>query len=237
MTPAHPEHGRNRPGLSICQHLVGLHEGTIGVESEVGKGSTFYFTIPTFHQKAPTSRGPGEKVVLCIDDDSQVLKLYERYLVPEGYQVEALTDPEKARRMAKKVKPFAITLDIMMPGFDGWQVVRDLKSDPETRDIPIIICSIVEEEEKGFSPGVAEYSLKPIVEDDLIRALNRLNGDGSISEVLVIDDDPDDLRLMEKILAERSQYKPVLMDGGEKGWEWLLAHQPQAIILDLFMPT
>jgi PAS domain S-box-containing protein len=223
-------------GLSICQHLVGLHEGTIGVESEVGKGSTFYFTIPAFHQKASTPRGPSKKVVLCINDDSQAIKLYERYLVPGGYKVEALTDPEKAHRMAKKVKPFAITLDIMMPGFDGWQVVRDLKSDPETRDIPVIICSIVEDEEKGFSLGVAEYLLKPILEDDLIRVLNRLNGDGSISEVLVIDDDPDDLRLMEKILAERSQFKPVLMEGGEKGWEWLLAHQPQAVILDLFMP-
>jgi signal transduction histidine kinase/CheY-like chemotaxis protein len=223
-------------GLSICEHLVGLHQGTIGVNSEVGRGSTFYFTIPTFRQKPPVSSGRSEKVVLCIDDDSQVITLYERFLTAAGYKVEALTNPERARQKASKIRPFAITLDIMMPGFDGWQVINDLKCDPETRDIPIIICSIVEEEEKGFSLGVADYLLKPILEDDLVHALNRLNGDGSITEVLVIDDDPDDLRLLEKIFSERSQYRPVLMHGGQKGWEWLLTHQPHAIILDLFMP-
>jgi len=223
-------------GLSICQHLVDLHQGRIGVHSAVGKGSTFYFTVPLFRQRAGGSPARGSRVVMCIDDDSQVIKLYERYLIPEGYQVEALTNPETARETAKRIRPFAITLDIMMPGYDGWQVITELKGDPETRDIPIIICSIVEEEEKGFSFGAADYLLKPILEDDLVYALNRLNRDGSISEVLVIDDDPRDLRLVEKILSERSQFRTVLAKGGQKGWERLQAHRPDAIILDLFMP-
>ena len=223
-------------GLSISHRLVELHGGRIGVHSAVGKGSTFYFTVPVF-SAIPVIPEIGEgKVILCIDDDAQVISLYDRYLTPQGYHVVGLTDPTKAREFAKEVKPFAITLDIMMPGYDGWQVINDLKQDKNTHNYPVIICSIVEEEEKGFSLGAADYLVKPILEEDLVDSLNRLNGDGSINEVLVIDDDPNDLRLVEKILDEHSQYKAILAEGGIKGWEMLLEKPPQAIILDLFMP-
>jgi PAS domain S-box-containing protein len=223
-------------GLSISHRLVELHGGRIGVHSAVGKGSTFYFTVPVFSAKPVIPEFGDGKVILCIDDDAQVISLYDRYLTPQGYHVVALTDPTKAREFAKEVKPFAITLDIMMPGYDGWQVINDLKHDKNTHDYPVIICSIVEEEEKGFSLGAADYLVKPILEEDLVDSLNRLNGDGSINEVLVIDDDPNDLRLVEKILDEHSQYKAILAEGGIKGWEMLLEKPPQAIILDLFMP-
>jgi CheY-like chemotaxis protein len=123
-----------------------------------------------------------------------------------------------------------------MPGYDGWQVLTALKSDPATKDIPVIICSIVEEEQKGFSLGAADYLLKPILEDELLHSLDRLNRDGSISEVLVIDDDPHDLRLIEKLLSEHSEYRVVVAQGGARGWEQLQARPPQAVILDLFMP-
>ncbi len=223
-------------GLSISHRLVELHGGRIGIHSTVGKGSTFYFTVPVFAVKPIIPDIGDGKIILCIDDDSQVINLYDRYLTPQGYQVVALTDPTKACEVVKQIKPFAITLDIMMPGYDGWQVINDLKADHATHEYPVIICSIVEEEEKGFSLGAADYLVKPILEEDLVHSLNRLNGDGSINEVLVIDDDPNDLRLVEKILKEHSQYKPILAEGGINGWETLLAHPPQAIILDLFMP-
>jgi CheY-like chemotaxis protein len=124
----------------------------------------------------------------------------------------------------------------MMPGYDGWQVITDLKSDPETRDIPVIICSIVEDEEKGYSLGATDYLVKPILEDDLLDALNRLNSDGSIKEILIIDDTTDDLRLISKMLSENKQYKPILAEGGKRGWEAITTRVPHAIILDLFMP-
>jgi len=176
------------------------------------------------------------KVVLAIDDDPQVIGLYERYLSPQGYYVVPLTDPSKAKDQALRLKPYAITLDIMMPNKDGWSVLTDLKSDPLTRDFPVIICSIMEQADKGFSLGAADYLVKPILEDDLVWALDRLNKDGTIHEVLVIDDDPNDLRLIEKILSQHGRYKPLLAEGGRKGWDAINRKTPHAIILDLFMP-
>jgi CheY-like chemotaxis protein len=222
-------------GLSICHRMIELHGGRIGAHSVVGEGSTFYFTVPVYRQENLTGE-PGDKVILCIDDDPQIINLYERYLKPQGYHVVPLVNPANAKDTIKRLKPYAITLDIMMPEIDGWQVLTDLKNDPETRDIPIIVCSIVEEEEKGFSMGASDYLVKPILQDDLLAALNRLNGDGAIQEVLIIDDSADDLRLIERIISEKDAYRPILAQGGKKGWELIMQKKPQAIILDLFMP-
>ena len=222
-------------GLSICANLVQLHGGKIGIHSEIGKGSTFWFTLPLYHQ--PIEVIPeGKKVVLAIDDDPQVIGLYERYLYPQGYHVVPLTDPSQAKERILELKPFAVTLDIMMPGLDGWTVLTSLKSDPATRDYPVIICSITEKADMGFSLGAADYLVKPILEEDLVHALDRLNKNGEIHDVLVIDDDPNDLRLIGKMLTENSQYKPILVEGGRRGWEAINEKAPHAIILDIFMP-
>jgi signal transduction histidine kinase/DNA-binding response OmpR family regulator len=222
-------------GLSICANLVQLHGGRIGVTSAEGKGSTFWFTLPLFHppvQPIPADR----KVILAIDDDPQVISLYERYLNNQGYYVVPLTEPSKAKQRILELQPYAVTLDIMMPNTDGWTVLTALKSDPETRHVPVVICSIIEQTDKGFNLGASDYLVKPILEEDLVQAVNKLNRNGDIREVLVIDDDPNDLRLIEKILTEHGHYKPTLAQGGRKGWEALNARPPHAIILDIFMP-
>jgi CheY-like chemotaxis protein len=94
----------------------------------------------------------------------------------------------------------------------------------------------MEQADKGFSLGAADYLVKPILQEDLVHALDRLNRSGTIHDVLVIDDDPNDLRLIEKILNEHGHYKPILAQGGRKGWEAINAKVPHAIILDVFMP-
>ncbi len=287
-------------GLSISRLLVDLHNGRIGVHSEVGKGSTFYFTIPVpivgepeplalstaqARNDAPAVPGgsavPGgtlgvspaepsplgvlspvetqneapavpsgsaqpssapkeERTVLIIDDDRQVVKLYQRYLQEHGFKTVSLNEPLRALEVVKEIQPYAITLDVMMPRKDGWQVLQSLKDDPATRHIPVIVCSIVEDQEKGFSLGAVDYLTKPILEDDLVKALTRLNGDGNIREVLVVDDDPDDLRLVQRILEEANPtgtpFKVRIAHGGAEGLVEIQTNPPQAIVLDLFMP-
>jgi CheY-like chemotaxis protein len=175
-------------------------------------------------------------VILCIDDDYQVISLYDRFLKPQGIQVIACTDPKQAVKRAKEIRPFAITLDVMMPGKDGWEVMQELKHDPETRNIPVIICSILEEEEKGFRMGASDYLVKPFLQEDLNNAILRIDQDGKARDILVIDDTPEDLRLVQKIIEEKNNYRVTAIEGGRKGWDYLQNNQPDIIILDLFMP-
>jgi PAS domain S-box-containing protein len=225
-------------GLSICQQLINMHGGRIWVESELGRGSAFHFTLPLYRKERDGEySGSGDKIILAIDDDPQVIELYERYLHQQGYQIVPLTDPSRALERVRQLRPFAVTLDIMMPGIDGWHVLETLKSDPLTRSVPVIVCSIIEDLEKGFNLGAADYLVKPILEEDLVNSLDRLNADGSIREVLVIDDNRDDLRLIGKFLDNDGRYKAVLAEGGRNGWNILSAGKPpHAVVLDLFMP-
>ena len=227
-------------GLSISLSLIEMHGGRIGLlRSAAGKGSTFFFTLP-LKEEIPAAYADlpvaADNIILSIDDDEQVISLYERYLKPYGFKVVPLTEPKDALAVAKQLKPFAITLDIMMPEKDGWQVLQDLKNDPQTRQIPIIVCSILEDEEKGFSLGAADYLVKPFLQEELLSTINRLNPDGEISEILVIDDDPADLRLVDKMLQDAGKFKVILAEGGKKGMEIIHNQMPDAIILDLFMP-
>jgi CheY-like chemotaxis protein len=173
--------------------------------------------------------------VLAIDDDSRVLDLYQRYLETQGYQVVGLQDPGQALEQARILRPFAITLDVMMPGRNGWQVIQDLKSDPATRAIPVIFCTIIEDEARGRKLGAADYLLKPILQEDLLNALMRLDPGREIRKVLVVDDDPEVLRLVQKILEPTGNYKTILAKGGQQSLVAMKADRPDIVLLDLVM--
>lgn len=238
-------------GLSITRSLIEMHRGRIGLAwSEIGKGSQFFFTLPIplpepEPKPAEVESIPqdGQRVILSIDDDPQVIALYEKYLKPQGYEVVALTNPKIAVQKAREIHPFAITLDIMMPEKDGWQVLHELKNDQETHNIPVLICSIVENTEQGINLGAADYLIKPFLQEDLINAVNRLNFNGAITKILIIDDDEADLRLVKKMIEDSTpakgtsqKFQIFTAQGGNAGWDAIQEDPPDAVILDLFMP-
>jgi CheY-like chemotaxis protein len=226
------------------------------VESEMGVGSTFTVTLPTYAQTQPEMElvkpGPDgrssaaeRRTVLAVDDDPGVISLYRRFLESEGYQVVGVTNSEEVLDKASELQPLAITLDVLMPTKDGWQVLRELKANPQTQHIPIIMCSIVSNEGLGFSLGAADYLVKPIMEEELLAALARCSVDrqeqGDV-EVLVIDDQADDILLIRRMLeAQRAleaqrHYRVIEADGGQAGIDLVHRRKPDVVILDLMMP-
>lgn len=181
------------------------------------------------------------RVVLTVDDDAGVITLFRRYLEKQGYRVFGLTQGERVVQEAKRLKPYAITLDVILPGKDGWDVIRELKADPETRDIPVIVCSILSDRDKALSMGIADYLVKPISEDLLLQALERIGGSRTgdrrqkSSRVLVVDDNADDRKLLRRILAD-AEYDVTEASGGAEAIDRIHANRPDLIVLDLMMP-
>jgi signal transduction histidine kinase/CheY-like chemotaxis protein len=223
-------------GLSICRALVEMHGGRIGLESQVGKGSCFYFTLPIKSTSQSPLNPEDKKIILAIDDEIAIIKLYERYLTNYGFKVVALTNPHEAEDRAIEVQPYAITLDVMMPERNGWQVLQGLKSNPQTQHIPVILCSILEDQAHGFSLGAADYLTKPILEEDLLQAIQNLNGDGQIQEILALDNDPQDQTIIENIFNGRQGYQLHIVKDVSQALVELRYNRPDAIILDLFTP-
>jgi CheY-like chemotaxis protein len=167
-------------GLSICRQLVDLHHGRIWAESELGRGSTFSFILPIGQHQPEATEQPAAPqmasgpVVLAVDDDPGILNLYRRYLEPHGYTLVGVSKSTDAVSRAAELQPAAILLDVMMPNRDGWQVLAELKRSSLTRNIPVVMCTLVSEPGRAAEMGASAYLTKPILETDLLLALTRL---------------------------------------------------------------
>jgi CheY-like chemotaxis protein/two-component sensor histidine kinase len=235
-------------GLPISRHFVEMHKGKIWVEPNQDRGSILKFTIPITQQGEldfeinETSLSQVEldkknKTIVAIDDEPDVINLYQRFLEGQGYQVIGLSNTDDIITPIKNCNPGAILLDVVMPGKDGWSIIQELKEDTATKDIPVIMCSMKSQKKRGFSLGAADYLTKPINEDDLLRALERLdNHDKEQNKVLVIDDQADDILLIRRMLESQPNYSIIEAKSGPEGLFLVRKESPDLIILDLTMP-
>ncbi|MEW5956528.1 MAG: GAF domain-containing protein [Chloroflexota bacterium] len=231
-------------GLPISRHFVEMHEGQIWVNSVPGRGSVFSFAIPLKPSREKSDLAAGRangqdgqgKTIMAIDDDPGVINLYRRFLEKRNYHIVGVQHAKNVFEAIKKHTPFAILLDILMPDKDGWNILKELKQDPFTKDIPVIICSIKSDRNRGLALGAVDYLTKPIVEGELINALQNLDTQQKKQvKVLVIDDQADDILLIQRILEAQS-YQIFEASNGKTGLDLARSRKPDLVILDLAMP-
>jgi CheY-like chemotaxis protein len=185
-------------------------------------------------EPAATETGPAKsKLVLAIDDDPDVVLLLKENLADAGYRVVGASNGVDGLRLARELKPSVITLDIVMPGTDGWQVLHGLKADALTRDIPVLLLSVVDQKDLGYRLGAADYLLKPFERDDLIAALQRVAP--RCRSLLVVDDDPNVADLVRQSLEEEA-YQIDVAEDGVAALDAIEQRRPDVILLDLLMP-
>ena len=234
-------------GLAITQRLVELHGGQLNLESQPGQGSCFYFSLPlapTLSARPPRKRGAGPRTgepakVLVIEDDAAAVHLIRTQLASAGYSVIVCENPENALEMATKIQPQAITLDILMQPIHGWQVLTQLKQEPRTAGIPVIVITIVDEPAMGAILGADEYLVKPVDKATLLatveRCLEKQRVERKAGPVLVVEDDAPTREVITQLLSAQG-YSVATSGDGAQARASVAGSLPELVILDLLLP-
>jgi signal transduction histidine kinase/CheY-like chemotaxis protein len=241
------KYGGTGLGLAITRRFCLMMGGDVSVESEHGVGTTFTIwlpaavtdpkaaPVPDAAGTAPTTPSTGRLTVLVIDDDPTMHDLLTRVLGREGYRVVTSLNGKEGLRLARELRPDVITLDVMMPGMDGWAVVSQLKADPELADIPVVMLTLMEDQSLGYALGVSDYLVKPLNRDRLLDVLRQYRTDGITRPVLLVEDD-DGIRQMTRRMLEKEGLPVVEAANGRLGLERVAESLPGLILLDLMMP-
>lgn len=231
-------------GLSLSRRLSEFLGGTLSLKSELGKGATFTLTIPLVHPEVAQMNvlaqrseqlDPFKSPVMVVEDDRQTMFLYEKYLQGSGYQVIPARTIEDARAALQRVTPAAIVLDVILEGETTWAFLSEIKKDPRTRDIPVLVCTVTDREQKARALGADEFCLKPMDQGWLLKKLRGLARHGPVERVLVIDDDEVSRYLVRRLLAD-TNYQVVEAGDGHDGIRAARDQQPQVILLDFVLP-
>jgi signal transduction histidine kinase/CheY-like chemotaxis protein len=242
-TPLHKKVKGTGLGLSLARRLTEMLGGTLAVQSTPGQGSTFTITLPRMHPEVREMAGlaersqqldPARAPVLVLEDDRQTLFLYEKYLERSGFQVLPVRSVEDARRTVQRVRPAAMVLDVMLEGETSWNFLAEMKSKEDTRDIPILVVTITDREQKARALGADEFWLKPVEATQLLRKLGELAHRGPVERILLIDDD-DVHRYLLKQLLKDTPYVLIEASTGREGIQLARDKAPHLIFLDFLL--
>ncbi len=248
------KYGGTGLGLAISSHFCRMMGGAVSASSTHGAGSRFVVRLPARVAEppppelpgTPSSQAAGRRVatippryaplVLVIDDDPDVRDILARTLVNDGFRVVVAADGAEGLRLARAIKPAAITLDVMMPTTDGWAVLAALKADPVMAEIPVIMATMADDRHLGFALGASAFLVKPIDRERLVALLHQVLNGSPQGRVLVVDDDPVSRELSRRTI-DRIGCEVVEAENGQIAVDLLAGQDFSVVVLDLMMPV